>query len=237
MSEKQEDFIGKLKRMKNDAGTPSVIQDTLNQLEEIKKENEKLKNSEDFLKRTVEKLEKLRKENMETLDRLQLELAEVKKQNVEFRNKVYIMEDELKEKESQYVLKDTIESLTQEKETLKKELSEREGEYTIDYVIPVIEPVSSKSEPEPEITKSSSTLEALTQDLQSDLNRYKKIVEKLKTDNKNLKNDLESRSTPRLSKDIDKILNENAALKKEITELQKTHLKNMLTKDSLEPPK
>ena len=89
MSEEQEktDFVEKLRQMRNDMKTPSVIGDTVNKLEEIKKENEDLKEkikikdelikrSEELLKKTLEAREKLRKENEETLNRLQLDIGE-----------------------------------------------------------------------------------------------------------------------------------------------------------------
>jgi hypothetical protein len=89
MSEEQEntDFVEKLRQMKNDMKTPSVIGDTFNKLEEIKKENEDLKEkikikdelikrSEELLKKTLEAREKLRKENEGALNRLQLDIAE-----------------------------------------------------------------------------------------------------------------------------------------------------------------
>ena len=89
MSEEQEnkDFVERLRQMKNDMKTPSVIGDTFNKLEEIKKENEDLKEkikikdelikrSEELLKKTLEAREKLRKENEDSLNRLQSDIAE-----------------------------------------------------------------------------------------------------------------------------------------------------------------
>ena len=89
MSEEREntDFVEKLKKMRNDMKTPSVIGDTVNKLEEIKKKNEDLKEkikikdelikrSEELLKKTLEAREKLRIENQDAINRLQSDLGE-----------------------------------------------------------------------------------------------------------------------------------------------------------------
>lgn len=303
---KDNDFIGMLKKMKNETKSPSIIRDTLNQLKELKKENEELKAkigkhneliraSEEFLKKTLEAKEKLNEENREALNKLQLELTEIKKQNANYNNKIYILESNLKEKEdilkanpptdsamnqtlitdlstelakkkgqisvlinkikilgskieettrekeisisnidgtetsglmtqiSEFenkiqILEFKIENLTQENKALKEEISTQTSDYTIDYVVPVIDAVTPAKEPEP----SSSTLETLCQDLQSDLNKYKKIIEMLKNENAALKRSKESISAPVVSEDIKALKKENEVLIKEISELQKS---------------
>ena len=303
---KDNDFIGMLKKMKNETKSPSIIRDTLDQLKKLKEENEELKAkigkhneliraSEEFLKKTLEAKEKLNEEHREALNKLQLELTEIKKQNANYSNKIYNLESNLKEKEdilkanpptdnamnqtlitdlstelaekksqisvlinkikileskieettrekeisisnidgtetsglmtqiSEFenkiqILEFKIENLTQENKALKKEISTQKSDYTIDYVVPVIDAVTPVKEPEP----SSSTLETLCQDLQSDLNKYKKIIEMLKNENAALKRSQESISAPVVSEDIKALKKENEELIKEISELQKS---------------
>jgi len=62
--------------------------------------------------------------------------------------------------------------------SLNERLIEKETKTPVDYVIPVKTPKSTIIKPQPSQT-SSATLEILCQDLQADLNKYKKIVEKL----------------------------------------------------------
>ena len=274
MSEEQEntDFVERLKKMRNDMKTPSVIGDTVNKLEEIKKENEDLKEkikikdelikrSEELLKKTLEAREKLRKENEDTLNRLQLDIGEkdetlkqkdkelyelrLKAENsfeepdikeklisisdsvvneavqLDLQNQIFALENNVK------TLEFTIETLNLEIDKLKKELSEKEESSTIDYVIPVIEPVTPPAEPElaepepaePEPAQPSNTLETLCQDLQTDLNRYKTIVATLKNENTTLKTNLESKGTPIVVDNTDELKNENLSLKSQVSEL------------------
>ena len=269
MSEEQEntDFIEKLKQMRNDMKNPSIIGDTVNKLEEIKKENEDLKEkikikdelikrSEELLKKTLEAREKLRKENEEALNRLQLDIGEkdeilkqkdkelyelrLKAENsleepdikeklisisdsvvnealqLDLQNQIFALENNVK------TLEFTIETLHLEINKLKKELSEKKEAATVDYVIPVIELVTTPAEPEPaqpEPTQPSNTLETLCQDLQTDLNRYKTIVATLKNENTTLKTSLESKGTPIVVDNTDELKNENLTLKSQFSEL------------------
>lgn len=289
MSEEQEnaDFVEKLKQMRNNMKTPSVIGDTVNKLEEIKTENEDLKEkikikdelikrSEELLKKTLEAREKLRKENEETLNRLQLDMGEkdeilkqkdkelyelrLKAENslvepdikeklisisdsvvnealqLDLQNQIFALENNVK------TLEFTIETLNLEIDKLKKELSEKEEAATIDYVIPVIEPVTSPAEPEPaepEPAQTSNTLETLCQDLQTDLNRYKTIVATLKNENTTLKTNLESKGTPIVVDNTDELKNENLALKSQVSELTQkmSELQKALQNVPLETPK
>lgn len=294
MSEEQEnkDFVERLRQMKNDMKTPSVIGDTFNKLEEIKKENEDLKEkikikdelikrSEELLKKTLEAREKLRKENEDSLNRLQSDIAEkdeilkqkdkelyelrLKAENsleepdikeklisisdsvvnealqLDLQNQIFALENNVK------TLEFTIETLHLEIDKLKKELSEKEEAATIDYVIPVIEPVTTPAEPEPaapepaqpEPVQSSSTLETLCQDLQTDLNRYKTIVATLKNENITLKTSLESKGTPTVVDNTNELKKENLALKSQVSELTQkmSVLQKSLQNVPLETPK
>ncbi len=294
MSEEQEntDFVEKLKQMRNNMKTPSVIGDTVNKLEEIKKENEDLKEkikikdelikrSEELLKKTLEAREKLRIENQDAINRLQSDLGEkdeilkqkdkelyelrLKVENsleepdikeklisisdsvvnealqLDLQNQIFTLENNVK------TLEFTIETLHLEIDKLKKELSKKEEAAPIDYVIPVIEPVTTPAEPElaepepaePEPAQPSNTLETLCQDLQTDLNRYKTIVATLKNENTTLKTSLESKGTPIVVDNSDELKNKNLVLKSKVSELTQkmSELQKSLQNVPLETPK
>jgi len=68
--------------------------------------------------------------------------------------------------------------------------------------------------PEPELTSTSvSTLEILCQDLQSDLNKYKRIMDSLKVENKELRKALEQGGVSPDIKELTDLRNENISLK------------------------
>ena len=68
---------------------------------------------------------------------------------------------------------------------------------------------------------SSKTLDILCQDLQTDINKYKRIVKKLKDENSELKTGVAAGETADLSKEVKNLQKENANLKKEIAKLEK----------------
>jgi len=77
-------------------------------------------------------------------------------------------------------------------------------------------------------------LDALCQDLQSDLTKYKRIVEKLKKEKNELKNALDGKDIVLPDKQFEPLEKENELLKKELAELQKS-LKST-KKDAKEAP-
>ena len=70
----------------------------------------------------------------------------------------------------------------------------------------------------PEI--STVPLESLCQDLQSDLTKYKRIVENLKKEKNELKNALEGKKISLTNSEFEPLEKENELLKKKLTELQ-----------------
>ncbi|MFX1441918.1 MAG: hypothetical protein ACFFHV_00765 [Promethearchaeota archaeon] len=118
-------------------------------------------------------------------------------------------------------LEQHISELAEENANLKKDVTEQQSALDVDYVIPVVEATTTAKKPEPAPT-SVSTLEALCQDLQSDLNRSKRIMDSLKTENKELKKALESQGISTDYQEINNLRNENISFKARILELEKT---------------
>jgi len=91
----------------------------------------------------------------------------------------------------------------------------------IDYVVPVEDKESSVIKPLPPDT-SSKPLEALCQDLQTDLNRYKKIIEKLNEEKSQLRQALENEGFQFNEKDLEALQQENESLKQDLDKLKKS---------------
>ncbi len=311
---KDEDFVDKLKRMRSDMKSPSIIKDALDDIDTFKKENEELKEtikkytemingSKLALKQTLEEKDKLKSESTAKIFKLEFDLSEKIKQYSELSERINDLENNLKSEKLKKVeapqskdvppsdfaknqdlvdslsselakkkivvsdlenkikfLEANIEKLYQEKEiynsklsdtessiqseidtqiskfdkkieflenkineltlenkSLKDDLAENNNISNVDYVVPVVEAVTTARKPAPE---QKSTLEILCQDLQSELNKYKRIAEKLKQQNDLLKKSQESGATPVISEDFSKFKEENITLKEEISKLK-----------------
>ena len=89
-----------------------------------------------------------------------------------------------------------------------------------------VDSVVQASAPEQKVIKpmppepSTTPLDALCQDLQSDLTKYKRIVENLKKEKKELKNALEGKDVNLPDKQFEPLEKENELLKKQLAELQ-----------------
>jgi len=117
-----------------------------------------------------------------------------------------------------------VSDLTKEIERLNEELVKKLRDKPVDYVVevtpsepPVIKPLPSESSPKP--------LEILCQDLQSDLTKYKRIIDKLKQEKTVLKSALEGEGYQFSEKDLEELKKENEALKKDLEEMQKSFSK------------
>lgn len=313
--EEGEDFISKLKKMKSDTKSPSVIAETLEKLETLEKENtdlkEKIENDAEALKNVTKEKEdlgnkfsmkadeisELKRENYQLItenkafrskmeeieaaakdgdlstasamskslvEDLQKKLTKKKKQVSDLQNKVNTLESQinnLKEGKapSQDVVEETppvkepetekassidkglldelsaeltkkktlvrdfevkIKKLTEEKESLNKQLEELKRGQDTDQVVPVEEtpPPAAKAK-NPAI--ESKTLDILIQDLQSDLNKYKKAIVKLKKENADLKKVQGKGDATVDDKEIKALKAENKSLKDEIVNLEK----------------
>jgi len=112
-----------------------------------------------------------------------------------------------------------IATLNNEITILNEKLIEKEKKTPVDYVIPVETSKSSVIKPQPAQT-SSATLEILCQDLQADLNKYKRIVDKLNQEKSNLQHTIEKEGFQLEPDELKELKKENEALKAEITQIQ-----------------
>jgi len=112
-----------------------------------------------------------------------------------------------------------IATLNNEITILNEKLIEKEKKTPVDYVIPVETSKSSVIKPQPAQT-SSATLEILCQDLQADLNKYKRIVDKLNQEKSNLQRTIEKGGFQLEPDELKELKKENEALKAEITQIQ-----------------
>ncbi|MHA2283447.1 MAG: hypothetical protein ACXAC5_21615 [Promethearchaeota archaeon] len=129
------------------------------------------------------------------------------------------LQSELSKKKSQVSeLKGKIEELNKEITDLNEKLIVKETK-----VIPVETPQPQVIKPQPAQT-SSDTLERLCQDLQADLNKYKRIVDNLSKEKSELKEKFESGGFKLEPEEIKELKNENEALKTELSQLQETLL-------------
>lgn len=116
--------------------------------------------------------------------------------------------------------KDTeINELMEENKSLNEQLIEKLKKLPIDYVVPVEETKKSEVTSQPN-QSSSTTLELLCQDLQSDLNRAKSIIKTLTDEKLELKYALESGGFQLEPEEIKELKRENEDLRQEVSKLQ-----------------
>ncbi len=132
------------------------------------------------------------------------------------------LQSELSKKKKQIDdLESKIKDLTEENEALNEQLLEKMKKLPIDYVVPVEAPKPSVLKPQL-VKPSSSTLEVLCQDLQSDLNKYKKIVDKLNQEKSELEQAIQNGGFKLEPEDIKELKKENEQLKIEISQIQES---------------
>jgi chromosome segregation ATPase len=132
------------------------------------------------------------------------------------------LKSELSKKKSQIdELEVKITELTKENEALNQELVEKLKKLPIDYVVPVEQPKPSVIAPQ-STQPTSQTLEILCQDLQTDLNKYKRIVEKLSTEKSELEQAMERGGFQLEPEEIKTLKKENEDLKNEISQIQES---------------
>ena len=112
-----------------------------------------------------------------------------------------------------------INELQEENEALNQQLVEKMKKLPIDYVVPVEVPKPSVLKPQ-STEPSSETLEILCQDLQSDLNKYKRIVEKLNNEKSELERTIESGGFQLEPDELKDLKRENEDLKNELSQIQ-----------------
>jgi len=111
-----------------------------------------------------------------------------------------------------------IEHLTEENKSLNEMLIEKEKVQQVDYVVPVDTSKTAVIKPIPSQT-SSKTLEILCQDLQGDLNKYKKIIDKLTREKTELQETVETGGFQLEPEELKELKKENEELKTELSNL------------------
>ncbi|MHA2131417.1 MAG: hypothetical protein ACW99L_15745, partial [Promethearchaeota archaeon] len=130
------------------------------------------------------------------------------------------LQSELSKKKSNIIdLEKNIADLNKEVELLNEQLIEKETKSHVDYVIPVEIPDTSVIKPQP-VQTSTETLEILCQDLQADLNKYKRIVDTLTKEKTELKKTIETGGFTLEPEELKELKNENDELKTELSQLQ-----------------
>ncbi|MFX1278757.1 MAG: hypothetical protein ACFFA3_05020 [Promethearchaeota archaeon] len=130
------------------------------------------------------------------------------------------LKSELSKKKSQLAEKDQkIVELNTVISQLNEKLIDKETHSQVDYVIPIEASKSAVIKPQPAQT-SSATLEILCQDLQADLNKYKKIVENLNRDKSKLQQTIEQGGFQLEPEELKELKEENEQLRSELTQIQ-----------------
>jgi uncharacterized coiled-coil DUF342 family protein len=109
--------------------------------------------------------------------------------------------------------------LSNEIEQLNQDYKEELKSKPVDYIVQTSVPEQKVIKPLPPET-SNQPLEALCKDLQSDLTKYKRIVENLKKEKNELKNAIEGTDLNLTNSDFEPLEKENELLKKKLAELQ-----------------
>jgi exonuclease SbcC len=141
------------------------------------------------------------------------------------------LQSELSKKKSQIAeLQTSISELKQENEALLGQQVEKLKSLPIDYVVPVENVEPSAIRPLPPET-SLKPLELLCQDLQSDLNKYKKVIEKLNQEKSQMKQALEDKGFKFNTEELELLKKENENLKRELNNLQEDLKKKIQKKE------
>ncbi|MFX1388857.1 MAG: hypothetical protein ACFE9Z_02195 [Promethearchaeota archaeon] len=116
-------------------------------------------------------------------------------------------------------LKNQINELIEENSVLNQQLIEKMKKLPIDYVVPVEQPKPTVIKPQSS-EPSSHTLEILCQDLQTDLNKYKKIVDNLTKEKGELEQAFKNGGFQLEPEELKRLKVENENLKNEISQIQ-----------------
>jgi DNA repair exonuclease SbcCD ATPase subunit len=111
--------------------------------------------------------------------------------------------------------------LAKEIERLNEELVENLRAKPVDFVVELSPPEPSVIKPLPP-ESPSQPLEILCQDLQSDLTKYKRIIDKLKQEKTELKSTLEGQGIQFSDTDLEELKKENESLKNDLNNMQKS---------------
>lgn len=258
--EKIEDFMTLWKnKTSQENDQPSIIGETLIQLEKLKRENtdlrkkisdnvELLSKSEDVIKKLTSERERIRIENEESIMSLTMRANDFEKENEDLKNKVKDMVDLLMEKDDKIKnlsiqakpeeptinseLQEEISKKNERIELLQKKVLEMKSENenlqaqlleNLEHVKAKVEPIEEKTDkvlkPLPPAS-SQLPLEMLCQDLQADLNKYKKIIERLNQEKNQLKQALDGEGISFNVENLDLLKKENESLRSDLEKLQ-----------------
>jgi predicted RNase H-like nuclease (RuvC/YqgF family) len=123
-----------------------------------------------------------------------------------------------------------ITELKKEIEKLNEEQVEKLRTKPVDYVVEVAPPEPEVIKPQPS-ESASKPLELLIQDLQSDLTKYKRVIDNLKQEKADLQSALGGEGGLLNEQDLEELKKENESLKKDLINFQKS-----LKSKKIEPP-
>jgi len=187
------------------------------QLNDLKQENSELGNKiKSMVKLLLEKDEEIKSKDKLILNLESQATSQIGSNSMTENAIIDQLKSEISKKDIivQNLERKTIE-LSNEVERLNEELKSKSADVVVQASAPeqkVIKPLP------PEI--STIPLESLCQDLQSDLTKYKRIVENLKKEKNELKNALEGKDISLTDSEFEPLEKENELLKKKLAELQ-----------------
>jgi len=217
-------------RLKEELNKAGIV--TGRKVHEIQQENLELNNKiKSITNNLIEKNEQIRKKDDE-LVLLQDKISDLSKQLESIASSVSEKEEsvnqalfdelksELAKRKSQInEFEQKIEHLTEENKSLNEMLIEKEKVQQVDYVVPVDTTKTAVIKPVPSQT-SSKTLEILCQDLQADLNKYKRFIDKLTQEKAELQETVEAGGFQLEPEELKELKKENKELKTELSNLQ-----------------
>ncbi|KKK41952.1 hypothetical protein LCGC14_0884560 [marine sediment metagenome] len=212
-------------RLKNQLRGASTLEKS--KIYAIQLENQELNNKiRKFLLNTKEKEVEIQTKANQIIDlNLKLEdalkqIASLKESTLKTDELINDLQSELAQKKSRIVeLEQSVSRLSVNISSLNEQLIEKEKISELDNIIPVETPKTQVIKPQP-IQISPNTLEILCQDLQADLNKYKRIIDKLTKEKSDLKNIVENKGVKFEPEELDELKKENEELKFELTHLQ-----------------
>lgn len=221
--------INENERLKNEINQASVIEGR--NISDFQKENQELRNQINTITQKInDKDLKIReKDNQiieansrlsESLKRIELMTESPPETDSSTRVLIDDLQSELSKKKIHIIdLEKKIADLNKEIGVVNEKLIDIETKSHVDIVIPVETPDTSVIKPQPAQT-SSATLEILCQDLQSDLNKYKRIVDNLTKEKTELKKRIEAGGFKLEPGELKELKRENDKLKSELSQLQ-----------------
>ncbi|MFX1324943.1 MAG: hypothetical protein ACFE8N_08295 [Promethearchaeota archaeon] len=215
-------------RLKEQISKASMIKTS--GIEQLQEENQNLKNQVNSLMQRITKAEeKIRIKNNqiietntklgETLKKMESMTQSVSEQDSTTNVLVEELQSELSKKKSQIVeLEQKVIELNKEIAVLNEKLINKETHSHVDYVIPLETPESSVIKPQT-TQPSSQTLEILCQDLQADLNKYKRVIDKLTQEKSELSQIIERGGYQVEPEEIKNLKKENEELKSKLLQI------------------